>query len=87
MNLTEEEKTKLFESLERLEQSQHLTNQALFGDEKIGLKGVVQDLQSLKHWRTEVATKTSYIAGGVAVVSTGLMMFGKFILLKLTGKE
>jgi len=80
MNLTEEEKHRLFEALERLETSQHLTNQALFGDEKIGLKGVVQDLQSLKHWRDEVAMKTSYIAGIVAVIVTGLTLFSKFIM-------
>lgn len=87
MNLTEEEKKRLFESLARLEESQHRTNQALFGDERIGLPGVVHDVKSLKSWRNEVVVRTSYISGIVAFAATVLTLFGKFIMVKLTGKE
>jgi len=87
MNLNEDEKRRLFETLERLEESQYKTNQALFGDKAIGLDGVMDDVKSLKHWRNEVAMRTSYIAGIVAVIVTGLTLFSKFIMYKLTGKE
>lgn len=87
MNLTEDEKRRLFEALARLEESQHRTNQALFGDERIGLPGVVHDVKSLKTWRNEVVVRTSYISGIVAFAATALTMFGKFIVYKLTGKD
>jgi len=87
MNLNEDEKRRLFETLERLEESQYKTNQTLFGDKAIGLDGVMDDVKSLKHWRNEVAMRTSYIAGIVAVIVTGLTLFSKFIMYKLTGKE
>lgn len=72
--------TEIQKSLADIQQKQHLTNQALFGDETIGLNGVIQDLKSLKHWRNEVAIKTSYMAGGVAVVVTLGTLLGKYIV-------
>lgn len=87
MNLTEDEKKRLFESLARLEENQQRTNQALFGDEQIGLQGVVLDVKSLKMWRNEVVVRTSYISGVVAFLATTLTLFGKFIVYKITGKE
>lgn len=87
MNLTEDEKKRLFQSLERLEESQYKTNQALFGDKAIGLDGVMDDVKSLKHWRNELALKTSYLAGIIAVVTTAALMFGKYVVYKITGKN
>lgn len=85
--LTNEEKQRLFEHLDEIKQQQERTNQALFGDENIGLPGIVKDVQSLKHWRNEVAMRTSYIAGVVAVITTGITMFGKSLLNWLQGRE
>lgn len=84
--LTEDEKKQLFEKLQEINDQQNRIVQALFGDEKIGLSGLVKDVSSLKHWRNEMAMKTSSIAGAIAVVVTLLTLFGKYIAEKITGK-
>lgn len=84
--LTEKDKEQLFKVLDEIQSNQHKTNQALFGDESIGLTGVVKDINVLKHWRNEVTMKTSYVAGIVAVVSSALFIGGKALLAKLIGK-
>lgn len=86
-NMTEDEKEKMFSALRSIQDQQHKTNQALFGDESIGLNGVVKDLASIKHWRNEVALKTGSMAGAVAIIVTVLTLFGKYLVMKVTGKD
>lgn len=85
--LNDEEKQHLFATLGEIKSQQHKTNQALFGDETIGLTGVVKDLNALKHWRNEVTMKTSYVAGVVAVISTAAVITGKAVITALFGKD
>jgi len=84
-NLSEEEKDKMFNALYEIKENQHKTNQALFGDETIGLLGVVKDLQSLKNWRNETNMRNNKLVGGIAVVMTLATLAGKYVVAKLLG--
>lgn len=86
-NLTEDEKQELFDALRGIQDQQHKTNQALFGDESIGLTGVIKDINMLKRWRNDVALKTSYIAGAVAAVISGATFFLKLLFVWFTKKD
>lgn len=42
--------------------------QAVLGDQKIGLPGLVNDVRTLKQWRARVDLRVATIAGGVSAV-------------------
>jgi hypothetical protein len=73
--MSEDEKQRMFKKLNEIQEEQHRTNQALFGDEQLGLKGVVSELAELKEWKSKIELKTAAISGGVAV----LLFFGKYL--------
>lgn len=72
---------KLFEKLEEIQEEQRKTNQALFGDEQLGLKGLVAEMAELKEWRAKVMLNAAAISGGATVVMFLTVHFG----LKLMG--
>ena len=48
------------------------TEQAVFGDEQIGLTGLVNDMRGLKRWRSTTMLKASAVGGVVGGAVIGL---------------
>lgn len=67
--------------LNRIETSTRRTEQAVFGDEAIGLTGLVNDVKGMKSDRQKAAVKAAGIGGVVA----GAIMGGKALLTALLG--
>lgn len=78
----EERLTRIEESIGRIEKNVklgsddlHEVKQAVIGDSKIGLRGLVKDMESIKSWRAQVDLRVAGIAGGVTVV----MLLAKYL--------
>jgi hypothetical protein len=81
-NMSEEEMKEVQDTLKRIESSTARTEQAVFGDEKIGLIGLVGEVKSLKEWRGATMLKASLIGGAVGGSIIGL----KTLLVKWLGQ-
>lgn len=57
------------------------TEQAVFGDQVIGLNGLVNDMKEMKSWRSSITVKTGILSGVVA----GGVVGAKTLLAKLFG--
>lgn len=79
--MTESEMKEIKATLQRIEISSTRTEQAVFGDEKIGLTGLVNDMKQLKVWRSQTMLKASIIGGAVGGSIIGL----KSLLAKWLG--
>lgn len=69
------------DQLDRIEKSTKRTEQAVFGDEAIGLAGLVKDVKDIKAERQTQAIK----AAGVAGLVSGAVIGGKAVLSKIFG--
>jgi len=69
------------ERLKRIEQSTKRTEQAVFGDEAIGLHGLVNDMSDMKEFRRNLTVKAVGISGAVSATVLGAKAF----LAKLIG--
>jgi hypothetical protein len=69
------------QQLNRIEASTKRTEQAVFGDEEIGLKGLVQDMRAIQQEKQAAALKAAGIGGMVA----GAIMGGKALIGKWLG--
>jgi hypothetical protein len=69
------------QQLDRIEGSTNSIKQAVFGDEQIGLTGLVADVKDLKKERQAAAIKSATIGGIVA----GAIIGAKALFGKLTG--
>ena len=58
----------LKEIVERGNRDIHEVKQAVMGDSKIGLSGLVKDNDNMKRWRANVDLRVAGIAGGVTVI-------------------
>jgi hypothetical protein len=67
--------------LDRIEENTKRIMQAVFGDEAIGLTGLVEDNKEAKKWRADITKKTVGVAG---LVSGGIMG-GKALIIKIFG--
>lgn len=67
--------------LKRIEQSTKRTEQAVFGDEDIGLHGLVNDMREMKDFRRNLTVKAVGISGAVSATVLGAKAF----LAKLIG--
>jgi hypothetical protein len=66
------------DQLNRIESSTKLIEQAVFGNEQIGLTGLVSDVKDLKKERQAAAVKAATIGGIVAGSIIGIKaLFGK----------
>lgn len=73
--LMEERLAKLEAAIENLTEIVAIGNkdtyeikQAVIGDTKIGLNGLVKDMASMKKWRAGIDIRVASIAGGVTVL-------------------
>jgi len=78
----EERLTRIEDSISRIEKNLKLSSddlhelkQAVIGDTKIGLRGLVKDMESIKSWKAQVDLRVAGIAGGVTVV----MLVAKYL--------
>ena len=69
------------EMLKRIEQSTKRTEQAVFGDEDIGLHGLVNDMREMKDFRRTLTIK----AVGISAAITASVIGAKSALAKLFG--
>jgi hypothetical protein len=66
------------DQLNRIEASTKRTEQAVFGDEAIGLKGLVHDVREMQREKQVAALKAAGVGGMVA----GAILGGKQLLAK-----
>lgn len=57
----------LREQLNNIGNDIHEIKQAVMGDTKIGLNGLVKDMDGMKKWRASIDLRVASISGGVAV--------------------
>lgn len=67
--------------LKRIEQSTKRTEQAVFGDEEIGLHGLVNDMREMKDFRRNLTIK----AVGISAAITAGVIGAKSYISKLFG--
>lgn len=67
------------EQLDRIESSSKRIEQAVFGDDRIGLPGLVHDMNEQKQWRGKLLLKAA-TAGGLV---SGAVLGGKALLAKI----
>lgn len=67
--------------LKRIEQSTKRTEQAVFGDEDIGLPGLVNDMREMKEFRRNLTLK----AVGISAAITATVIGAKSALAKWFG--
>lgn len=67
--------------LDRIEASTTRTEQAVFGDERIGLQGLVKEVHEQKKWRESLTVKMAVVSG----VVSGAVVGGKTLLAKIFG--
>lgn len=98
-NLDENEKNRLFMTLDAInkkqdEQSAAIArgekkvdrlNLAVWGDKDLGIDGLQKDMKFVMGWITKMTMKVSFIAGGVSVAFFLVKALWEFILAK-TGK-
>jgi hypothetical protein len=69
------------DQLDRIEKSTKRTEQAVFGDDAIGLPGLVHDVRGMQKEKQAASLKAAGIGGMVA----GAILGGKALLTKLLG--
>ena len=67
------------EALNRLEQEVTMIRIAVCGDEKMGVKGLVSEMRTMKDWRYRMEIRVAGISGGVAVI----VLAAKYFITKL----
>ena len=64
--LNDDEKRRLFQTLDLHTQQNDETNRGLYGDKKNGVKGALERLDKIETWIENHNLKTAYVSGSVA---------------------
>ncbi len=67
------------DQLQTIASDVHDIKQAVMGDSKIGLNGLVRDMSAMQRWKASIDLRVASISGGVAV----FVLFADVILNKI----
>lgn len=80
--LTEQEKNLLFETLEKQNKSLARLEQGMYGDDQLGIKGLISDMHYVKKWIAGHKLKVAYLTGIFTAVGFGVKAAWEYVTRK-----
>lgn len=71
-NMTEDEKGRLFATLDAQTNQLRRLEMGMYGDEKLGHKGLVKDMEYVLRWITKSKVKIAWVSGFCTAIGFGI---------------